>query len=214
MLLAALALATAQASVPSDCRRSRSGPDLQLCEVERSRHDILDSVQRPSATILGQDVIRFSSAPALGGRGLVVELVSEGSRGAVGRLFWLYGHPGLGWEMRGGTRIRLTSERYSRLATVVDQQMARSEPLPSPAADEPEVMFVCTDGPGYLTERVRHGQIVTLAGSCGDEHPNDQIGALLLQLLCPAFLGRNPGDQEMRQRCAGWRAAARQLESS
>ena len=66
--------------------------------------------------------------------------------------------------------------------------MARVPPID---LDEPEALVVCTDGPGFLTERVRDGQVTSMTGFCssrrGEEHPNRAVEAAVLDIICPRF---------------------------
>jgi hypothetical protein len=135
---------------------------------------------------LGRDAIRFSTRPSLGGYALVVEIV-RGSRGDAGaRLLTFYGHPGLGWEPDEDDWILLNAAEYRQLAAQVDAALARSpEPVADP--DNGEIV-VCTDGPGFLTERVRNGAVVHLTGSCPtsmtENHPNRVIATAIQDMLC------------------------------
>jgi hypothetical protein len=117
---------------------------------------------------------------------LVVEIVPRIRGRADVRLFTFTGHPRLGWEHRGESRLGLTAAEYRRLAGQVDAALAAyREPEVEPSNGE---SIVCTDGPGYLTERVRHGAVVTLVGSCPPamtaNHSNIAIASALQDLLC------------------------------
>lgn len=56
-----------------------------------------------------------------------------------------------------------------------------------PPTDDNE-RIVCMDGPGYLTERVRHGEVQSLTGFCPpnqqDPHSNEVIATLIRDMLC------------------------------
>lgn len=185
----------------------RSEPELQACEVERTPHDVLNSASRPVAQQLGTDAIRFSTQPSLGGRAFIVEAV-KGDGEAHVRAFWLIGHPYEGWMREGSTSFDLPTASYDRLAWVVDRFLAAN--LPSRTAGS--VMLVCLDGPEDLTERVRDGTIVTLAGSCPlnehELHPNTHIKATMMSLICPAAIRSVPKDVQLRRDCRRWQKIA------
>jgi hypothetical protein len=124
-------------------------------------------VRRPVANLLGEDVIRFSSQPALGGDAVIVEMVSTGSQQARVRVFRLEGHPREGWARRHSAEFTISSARFQNLATAVD---AASAGYVAPVVSETGETIICTDGPGYLTEHIREGRVTILAGSC----PPDQ----------------------------------------
>lgn len=171
-----------------DCGRYRA-PDreLQPCEFQRDeRADILDAADRRPAGRLGTEAIRFSARPSLGGRALVVEIVRRGRGDVEGRLFTFIGHPRSRWEAEDETRLSLTEAQYWQLATQADAALATYGP---PVADPDNgETIVCTDGPGFLTERVSHGSVRTLVGSCPPDmtavHANTIIAAAIQDVLC------------------------------
>lgn len=179
-----MAIAILAGQPADDCGRYRRF-DLQPCEVRRDRRaDILNAARRPLARSLGREVIRVSRQPALGGHGLVVELVGNEAGGATVRIFGFYGHPRTSWRRTGMHRFILPSEQYRQLADSVDRAMVHNVP---PRLAQGEVV-VCTDGPGLLTERVRDGAVRSLGGSCPlsvhAEHPNRVIEAAVQDMLC------------------------------
>jgi hypothetical protein len=143
--LAAL-LVTADES-PPDCRRVRSDPELQACEVERSPNDVLTSAGLPPAGILGADAIRFSTQPSLGGRAIVVELVRSAAGRGHTRIVWGDGHPYQGWKIAGSARCELPAGEYRGVAGIIDAALASYRPRPTAESE----MIVCMDGPEYLT---------------------------------------------------------------
>jgi hypothetical protein len=153
--------------------------------TRRRKHDVLDAVRRPAARKLGRDAIRFSTSPALGGRAAVVEIVPKDHGSARLRAFALSGHPGLGWTEESRASVAVDAGEYRRIAAAVDAAFAEYGPLESNTEDE--VFIVCTDGPGYATERVRDGRVLSLAGSCprnvGVEHANVRIACQIRKLL-------------------------------
>ena len=198
----------AQEQVPADCRRVRSDPEFQACEVERKPHDVLNSARRPPAGKLGSDAIRFSMQPSLGGQAFIVEVV-ENRSGARVTIFRLSGHPYAGWEEEGEATSNLSPSGYRRLAAVVDHWLAVA--ASPPQAKEGEV-YVCMDGPENLTERVRNGRVVTLSGFCPPNdhelHPNEHIAAALLSLACPSALGGEDAEARLKRNCIRWRKIA------
>lgn len=132
------------------------------------------------------DVIRFSSAPALGGRGYVVEL-RKSSKATTGRLILLYGHPRMGWRIRGEVPLEITPADFDVLANAT-QRFDRQAPS---EVGQDEVV-VCTDGPGYLTELRLAGRLRQLSGFCGD-HANNRI-AMFVGRVAQASLETWLGD--------------------
>lgn len=57
-----------------------------------------------------------------------------------------------------------------------------------PRALVEDEVWLCADGPGLLTERVREGSVVSLSGFCGGdvdrEHANLLIEAAVQDMLC------------------------------
>ena len=55
------------------------------------------------------------------------------------------------------------------------------------------------DGPGFLTERVREGQVFSMTGFCpyslNEEHPHRAVEAAVLDMICPRLrVEFNPAD--------------------
>jgi hypothetical protein len=192
-----------------DCDRVRSDPHLRACEVVRRPDDVLNVAGRPNAARLGSDAIRFSTQPSLGGRAFIVEAVN--AAGANGRvhIVWLDGHPRTGWTREGSTQFTLAPAAYRRLTLVVDHFLAAYR-LPTRAEDGEAI--VCTDGPEALTERVRSGKVVTLAGSCPPDeyeaHPNRHVEAAMMGLACPSVMRSAPNETQLRRSCKRWRKMA------
>lgn len=174
----------------NDCGRYRDGPELQSCEFRRdAQADILDAAGRPPARSLGREAIRFSTRPQLGGWATVVEIVPGRGGRVEGRLFLLYGHWRTSWRPQDTRRFTLSVSDYRRLAHEVDAALARWHPsVVVDLGDGRSETVVCTDGPGYLTERVREGEVVTLVGQCspsdGEDHANRVIARLIRTEIC------------------------------
>lgn len=188
MIWLATLLAIGQTVAP-DCGRYRA-PDEELrpCEFQRDRTaDILDAAGRPPAPGLGAEVIRFSSRPSLGGRGLIVEIVGDADGGGNVRLFTLTGHPRESWRLESSRGFVLAPDSYRKLALDVDAAIA-NRVLPPAETGDRETRIVCMDGPGYLTEQVRRGTVLSLTGFCPpnqrDPHPNEVIATLIRNMLC------------------------------
>ena len=137
--------------------------------------DIRNDVVAPLLADIGGDVVRFSSAPALGGRGYVMTFAGAAD-GAWAEVIWVFGAPRSGWRISHRQRFELEPNEYEYIAGMVDDAFALGEPNLRPDAD---TMIICTDGPGYLTERLMDGSSTWMAGQCGDEHPNDVIADYL-----------------------------------
>jgi len=158
---------------------------LQPCEYERgSATSVLDGARRPPARGLGAEVIRFSGQPSLGGRAFIVEIVGGADGTGQVRVFTLSGHPRDPWRLEASRHFAFTPERFRQLAGAVDAAIA-NRVLP-PTEDNEQI--VCMDGPGYLTERVTHGEVQSLTGFCPpnqrDPHPNEVIATLIRDMLC------------------------------
>ena len=99
----------------------------------------------------------------------------------------LLGHHSYGWQIRDELRFHLSQSAYRQLAETVDT--AFRQPVTSIYRDEKgeEFEVICTDGPGYLTERVAGERVISLAGFCGDAHPNKAIARAMFELLCPGL---------------------------
>lgn len=108
------------------------------------------------------------------------------SGAAAVRLFTLSGHWRTRWDVDGEHSFTIAPADYRRFAATVDAALAAYR-RPVPDADNGETI-VCMDGPGFVTERVRAGRIVTLTGQCpaavDEEHPNRTIAAAVDALLC------------------------------
>jgi hypothetical protein len=194
LLFLSIALAAA------DDGRHHRDADLQLGEVQREQNEVLDAAHRPPMARLGDDAIRFSTAPALGGTAYVVEIVSRGGHLATVRAISLEGHERWGWHVEERLRFDLSSATYRRLASRVDAALARAERAVRKTDDESE-SYVCMDGPGYLTERSLGSKLVSLAGFCGPDHPNRDIAVAILGLLCSRRSDTFPGDDSLDRLC-------------
>lgn len=182
-----------------DCERW-GGEELRACEIERTENDILDAAESVPAHLMGEGSIRFSSMPALGGDAYVVELRPNSRGGARVRFTWLNGHPRWRWFTEARWAFDLSPAAFREFTESVEGAMSRIEPDPGPLdPDQPEERIFCTDGPGFLTERVSDGTVFTMTGSCpyrwGEEHPHREVEAKILDMICPRFRTEfNPND--------------------
>jgi hypothetical protein len=129
---------------------------------------------------VGDDAIRISATPALGGKAWVIELHRQDADWALGDASFGFWGRGSGWTSLGHLRIELRSADYAALSKKVDALLARGEPAPPPP--ESGWVVVCTDGPGYLSERRKNGKSTWMSGFCG-EHPNNAIARLMMQVV-------------------------------
>ncbi len=164
---------------------AQTGRDLQF-NVEvgtgdpvRRERDVRDAIRAASISQLGPDAFRYVEQPALGSRGYVI-LVRRGRREAVIDVSWMYGHPRLGWNRTRHERLTISLEYYDGLSGWIDEEFERAERASAIGGD---AIYVCTDGPGVSTERVKDGQARWMTGFCGDRHPNELIGTRLRDLV-------------------------------
>lgn len=147
-------------------------------DYRQRRGDALQAAHAPRLASVGNDVIRFSSTPALGGRAWIVELHRSKPGLAEGEVQFFYGHPSAGWSKVGWAKLSLSAAEYDELAGRIDILLARGEPNNVHGVE----IIVCTDGPGYLTERRNSGTSGWLSGFCG-EHPNNEIAVLMSNVV-------------------------------
>lgn len=150
------------------------------------RFSILTWTKSRPLNRLGDDVVRMSSTPALGGHGWVIELRRVDAGSAEGEVRFLRTGRDHGIEV-GRIRFDIAAEDYAALIRQIDALLARRDFQRSRVTRDPDgtvtELLVCTDGPGYLTERRVGGKEVWLEGSCGDDHPNQAIAALLQKVV-------------------------------
>lgn len=131
------------------------------------RRSILSDTGAMPIERLGPDVIRFSAAPALGGRSYIVELYPTDAEWAGGQIRFYSGHP----RPTGRLTLRIRRAEHDALSASVDAGLAKGEPAIDQAKGD---IVICTDGPGWVTERRRRARSRWLSGFCGD-HPNVKI---------------------------------------
>lgn len=125
----------------------------------------------------GDVMLRFSSAPALGGAGYEVSIRPYDDNHAVVLVVIVDGHPGTGWIELLSAYSDIPRAQFERLRTSFEA--ALSAPPVSPRSvdsDGNDVIIVCTDGPGYLAEVVEPSGTRELEGFCGD-HPNLRLAS-------------------------------------
>lgn len=145
--------------------------------------DVLEATNAPALDKIGQDVVRFSSTPALGGRGVIIEIHRRDAEWATGTVTLLIGHPSDHWVTTATLVIEMKTPQFEALARQIDAQLRRKEPPLENAEGE---IVVCTDGPGYVTERLSRGGSHWLSGFCGD-HPNNRIAELMAPIAARSF---------------------------
>jgi hypothetical protein len=137
-------------------------------------HDLLDDAGAPRARSLGTDAVRFSSQPALGGIGYIILLNANGRA----EVSWFYGHPSLGWRRTRRARFEVSEGEYQSVVREVDRLVSDGIADEHPRGiDAEEAIIACSDGPGYLTERVNNGHVYWLRPQCSGV--NREIGRYL-----------------------------------
>ena len=125
--------------------------------------DLLDDARAPSLGELGDDAVRFSSQPALGGTGYIIALSATGRA----EVSWFWGHASLGWRRTRRVRFDVSEDEYREVIAEVDQLLAVGIADAQNDARQPgEVIVACADGPGYLAERIRDGESFWLRPQC------------------------------------------------
>lgn len=177
MLCAAFAFASAATA--------QTGRDLQF-DVEigigdpiRAERDVRNAARARPISQMGPDAFRYVEQPALGSRGYVIS-VQRRRRDAVMDVSWMYGHPRLGWTRTRHERLSISLDYYDGLSSWIDEEFDRAARA---YARRTGAIYVCTDGPGASTERMRNGEVRWMTGFCGDRHPNELIGARLRDLV-------------------------------
>lgn len=171
---------------------STASAESGVGEYKPEHAEVLAAAHVRRLSALGEDVVRFSSTPALGGRGWIVELHRTKRDRAEGVAEFYRGHPSLGWTKAGSVRLEGPKDEFDRLAEKVRVALARGEP-DNRVSDE---IVVCTDGPGYVTEQRQSGRTVWTSGFCNNGHPNNEIAELMLSAITrfgpmPAELSRD-----------------------
>lgn len=130
--------------------------------------------------------------PALGGYGLIFEVVQTSAKAARAEWIVLDGHPRDGWTVVRRRTFRMSAAQYRRFAANADGEFAHAG-QGRPAGED--VMIVCMDGPGYRTERVRGAELSALYGFCPlgptEPHPNVRIVCAVQKVID----ARLPGEE-------------------
>ena len=111
------------------------------------------------------DAFRFTSILP-GGRGATIFEAHRTAAGAERTIVSLAPGPD-GWMAQSRETRRLADETFVYLAARIDAAIVKGAPPAPPCA-----------GPEYLAERKSGGATRTLAGACGDEHPNAALAKL------------------------------------
>lgn len=190
-----MTLALTQATQSVCTRRDYVNP--RPCEIERSETDVLDAADSEPAHSLNEGSVRFSSMPALGGDAYVAEFRPDRHGGARVSFTWLIGHWRTRWVKERQWTFDIPPTRFRELKAATVDAMTWVRPN-RPGGAEGE-MILCMDGPGFLTETVRNGEVQSLSGSCpyvmDEDHPNRAVEAVVLSIVCPRFSQEfNPRD--------------------
>ena len=171
------------------------------------REGALRAVRAKPLEQLGEQAIRFSSQPALGGPATVIEIRpdSEDDYFRV-TVHYLVGHPSSNWDRRGSFYFWIVDDDFAWLLSEVERAEREASPVSigsNTDDDADREIVVCTDGPGYLTEIRSKGRTRSIGGFCGDHHPNRRIAALMARLVrygTSSFLGHlsNEGSVTLR----------------
>lgn len=176
----AIAFAALTASAGAETRQTYfgfgSGETTRVGEVfDGEFRDLLDDAGAPRASVLGADAVRFSSQPALGGIGYIILLNANGRA----QISWFYGHPLSGWRRTRRESFRVSEDEYQGVVREIDRLVAEGiADEQQRRADTGEVIIACSDGPGYLTERVNNGHVYWLRPQCSGV--NREIAAYLI----------------------------------
>jgi len=115
---------------------------------------------------------------------VIVEALRNPRGDASVSLYVLDGHPRIGWRVKEERRFRISAVSYRSLASVTERALIKASEVRPATGDD---ILLCTDGPGYLTERIRHGQVETLSGFCpptkDGRHPNISIVCAIQSVL-------------------------------
>jgi len=126
--------------------------------------DLLDDARAPTMATLGDSAVRFSSQPALGGTGYIITLHANGTA----EVSWFRGHSRLGWRRTRRIRFHIEPTEYRSVVAEVDRMLATGiEDARTRSEATDEVIVMCSDGPGYLTERIRDNDVIWFRPSCG-----------------------------------------------
>jgi hypothetical protein len=149
---------------------------------------VLATVHAEPLSQIGEDAIRFSTTPQLGGPAWVVEWRRDDQGNGRGKVTFLYWTRSDDPVVTGSLMLGLSKREYDQLSAKVDVLLRRPEPC---VGDCGSVIIACTDGPGYVTERRSNGQTSWMTGDCGD-HPNNEIAKLMLSSIWPSVCAYRP----------------------
>ena len=129
---------------------------------------------------MGNDAIRFSSSPALGGTATVVEIKPDKQQLYLVTVSYLEGHPSLGWDKWGGFHFLINSEDFNWLLQKIEA--AERDGASRDSLTEGVDIVVCADGLGYLSEIRSKRKSRWISGFCGS-NPNNTIALLMARLV-------------------------------
>lgn len=156
-------------------------------EYPRERFDALDAIHARNLAELGDEAIRFSTQPALGGPSTVVEVSPDLDRGFKVRVSYLTGGPASNWKKRGSFHFWLDADDFDWLLGEIEtaeQEIGANEinQIDEDGDGVPDSFIVCTDGPGYLAEIRSKGRTRWMSGYCG-RNANNVIAPMMGRLV-------------------------------
>ena len=154
--------------------------DAGAGEVPLSENSVLRALDAKPLAELGDNAFRFTSGPALGGFATAVEIRSHGDYYQVDVTF-LYGHPSEGWKKNGMLRFAISRDEFTWFLGEVERA-ERQDSTADDGSDKDGAIFVCTDGPGYLSEIRTKRRTRWISGFCGD-NANNAIASLVAHLV-------------------------------
>jgi hypothetical protein len=165
LLILVIALSAAPALSAESIAEFGSGEASRYADLYPGEgfRDILNDAREPPMAELGDNAVRFSSQPALGGTGYIIALRANGNA----EVSWFRGHSSLGWRRTRRARFRVAPTEYQTVVAEVDRLLAIGidEARTRSEADDEEIVM-CSDGPGYLTERIRDNEATWFRPSC------------------------------------------------
>jgi hypothetical protein len=159
--------------------------------------DVLSATKAQPMNEVGEDAIRFSTTPSLGGPAWIIELHADKRGRALGSVTFLYWVRDEAPLNVGTLQVGLSDAQYAKLAAQVDWLMHQPEPQPQTCGGRC-LINICTDGAGLLTERRHDGVTTWMSGDCGN-HPNNRIDRLMRAAVWRNFCELMPSPHGCQQ---------------
>ena len=194
-------LAAVQA-VPSELPQCdlKHPEQLPCAELEPIVYLPATMLRLPTLAELGDDSIRVTMTPSLGGVGQLHQVALDRHGRASLLAVWVYGHPYRGWQEIGREEVDLTAREYRRLAAEVDAALS---------GPDPEENMICLDGPVMRTERHQDGQITNYSGGYCYGLGSGDAFTLVSTFACRQ-IGRQASLPIIRRSCSSRLRLARQ----